>query len=435
MSNTPPIVSDPYQDGSELGSGGFGRVCECLRVADGTSFAKKILTDVSPQTVQRFRSEVRALSKLVHPRIVRVEYSSLETPPFYYVMPRYRTSLAVYHSYIHWRQEDISKIMRGLCEAMSYAHSQGILHRDLKPHNVLMNSVDDFVVSDFGLCRIEDPNVTQFTQTGDQMGTQGYSAPEQFVDAKRSDHRSDIFALGRIFLFLHTGLNVHQGADINSIPPQAAIIVNRCTQQNPERRFQSVAELMETMQSLEISSQSIAAPQRLEKLAAEIGAKEGATLEELNQLATYLVLSQGEETMLHDVVVALPAGTLGALYRVDPNATNIAIDRFAKVAIDTSWPFDYTDRIGSVCARLTREVESERIRGLMAGTAAVVGISHNRFAVLDVAKALLLSCTSNESALEAARILREANKDLYFMETTEIGRLNPIIAVIGGSNS
>lgn len=261
------------------------------------------------------------------------------------------------------------------------------------------------------------------------MGTPDYSAPEQFVDAKRADYRSDIFSLGRIFLFLHTGLHLHQGADINSIPPTAAIIVSRCTRANPDDRFQSVVELMDAMQSVENFAIAVDSPQQLERLTGEIVAKGAASVDEARELARYIILSEGDETILHNTIVELPPGVLNLLQAMDPRATEIALGKFSKVSIETSWPFSYTERIGNACARTIREVRVERIRGLMAATAFIVGIFHNRFAVIEQGQELLKSCVSNESALEAARLLREHRVNVGdSFESSELARLNPILA-------
>jgi eukaryotic-like serine/threonine-protein kinase len=108
-----------------------------------------------------------------------------------------------------------------------------------------MNSDDDVVVSDFGLGRFLKAVSTRKTPTGGRMGTEPYAAPEQWTDAKSADERADIFSLGRILYELHTAPLVSARQNTSKIDPAIALVIERCTAEEPKERFQTVTELKE----------------------------------------------------------------------------------------------------------------------------------------------------------------------------------------------
>jgi eukaryotic-like serine/threonine-protein kinase len=237
-------------DQSSIGSGGFGEVSTCLKDGQGQLFAKKKLHSGDSVAVERFIREVRILSVLDHPNIVRVVAKKLETAPYFYIMPLYSHSLASELSTVVGDERRIFPIFKAVLDGIEYAHSQGVIHRDLKPENILMNNDADIVVSDFGLGRIIDSKSTRKTQTGWKMGTPLYMPPEQLLDAKAADERSDIFSLGRILYELYSGPLTSAVQDTSSLPVAIALIIERCTQRDPDRRFQRVSDLKQAWMSL-----------------------------------------------------------------------------------------------------------------------------------------------------------------------------------------
>ena len=140
----------------KLGSGGFAEVWRVSRRTDNNLFAKKILIDESTEAIKRFHREVRIFSKLDHPRIVKVLDIHLDNKPYWYVMPLYKYSLFDKLSEVIQDKSAIFTIYTAIIEGMEYAHNQGVIHRDLKPGNILMNDFTDIAISDFGLGRALD---------------------------------------------------------------------------------------------------------------------------------------------------------------------------------------------------------------------------------------------------------------------------------------
>ncbi len=132
-------------------NGNFGDVWLCQREPDGQQFAKKVLKKSDPDSIEDFAREVRLLRSLSHPNIVQIVTMRLQKPPYWYIMPVYATTLEATLSSLHSDEARINKIFLAILDGMAYAHSEGVIHRDLKPGNILMNSDTDVVISDFGL--------------------------------------------------------------------------------------------------------------------------------------------------------------------------------------------------------------------------------------------------------------------------------------------
>ena len=165
--------------------------------------------------------------------------------------------------------------LKQACKGLDYAHRKGIVHRDVKPSNILLSDEGDIKILDMGLARICDSTfnqaMTQLTTTGQVMGTVEYMSPEQAEDTRQADQRSDIYSLGCTFYRLLTGKSPFTRDTVvktilahrtDSIPALNTGVpendsVNRLFQKmvakQPEDRFQTVSELMETIECIEQS--------------------------------------------------------------------------------------------------------------------------------------------------------------------------------------
>lgn len=202
---------------SELGSGGLGHVDEIEIVASaatsktiGSRWARKRLNahwNAHPDVRKRFEREISALKRMSHPNIVTFEGENLLGEERFYVMPVYSSTL---------RKLIASNSKRGdwrfaaehgaiLADALSYAHSEGFIHRDLKPDNILFNHQGPLIIADWGLgyfVHRESKVLVQLTRGG--MGTEYYCSLEQWNTGK-CDQRGDIYSLGMTLDELVTG--------------------------------------------------------------------------------------------------------------------------------------------------------------------------------------------------------------------------------------
>jgi len=343
-------------------------------------------------------------------------------------MPLYHQSLRQILPSLVGDRRRIAEIYSSVLEVMNYAHEQGVIHRDLKPENILLNDDEDLVVSDFGLGLDFDAGTTRLTYTGAQLGTYGYMAPEQFQDAKRTDNRTDIFSLGRILCELFTGVHPAAGYGPAGLPVGIAKIVERCTKIEPKDRFQAVEDLLSAFTIMEKSQRAASAPEELHKLLGDLITQGFATGEQTEEMAKLIAQSQEDAMLLHEFAIKVPGRAFEALHQGSPEVARLLVQQFTNISNSQSWSFEYTDQIGGACARLYDATEDAEIRAMLASAALEVGVTHNRFYVMDVAARLIQGAVDDKTALALAHALLPLKAELQdIVDRINVPRLNPIV--------
>ena len=378
-----------YRRLASRGGGGFGEVFVCQRDTDNETFAMKVLLpDQDDDTVKRFKREVRLLSSLDHPNVVKVVDMQLDTKRLSYVMPLYATSLDKELEGIAGDEGRIAKIFTSILDAVVYAHAEGVIHRDLKPGNILMNHDGDLVVSDFGLGRrLDSKSLLTTSKVG--IGTPLYTAPEQWTDLKNVDERTDVFSLGRILLVLYTGSQAPT-QDLSQLPDAIALVVNRCTQPDPARRFPSVVLLKKAFVSLADSGHPQGELQELLALRAQFSIPGDHVPEDLDRFILLLAKHHDkEEDLLHQTLMAVHADVIGVLLKTHFGVMKGFLDQFLTDAAGRSWGFSYTDKIAGQCKTIFEVTDDPEVRAALAVTVGIIGVGHNRWYVIGVARDLL----------------------------------------------
>lgn len=420
-----------FQDIETIGSGGFGEVKRCRRLDDGQLFAKKVLLENDQESQDRFRREVRILSKLDHPRIVKVIGSRLSQEPLWYVMPLYKRSLRDEFPAIVNDEGRIRTIFGAILEGVQYAHEQGIIHRDLKPHNVLLNSDEELVLSDFGLGRALDALTTRATVTGDRFGTPGYTAPEQAVDAKNADERSDIFALGRILYELYTGDNPSAVQDLTRVPPGVAAIIDRCTKTDPQKRFASVADLRRAFTNLLRASDRESDSALIKSLLSRAIAQGQLAAKEVVQLVHAVERCRNDIDLLHEVCVGLPETVVSQLWKENQFLTATIVNAFCEQIINQGWGFSYVDTLGDACVRIYRAIDNAEVRAAVVFAIVEVSVCHNRWKVMNQAAQLIMASRSPAEDLAVAERLVAIRMQLRRLrDYLNVGKLGPNVAAV-----
>lgn len=380
-----------YLDKSRIGQGGFAEVWSCLRKTDGAIFAKKMLfPTVSDQMVERFQQEVRILAKLDHPNIVKVIGSQLDITPYWYVMPLYQSSLRDELNRVIGSETRSQKIFGAILDGVEYAHKEGVIHRDLKAQNVMMNGDDDVVVTDFGIGRILDADGDRFTATGKGMGSRYYVSPEQSLDAKHVDFRSDIFSLGRMLYELHTERLNSAVQDLARLPANISPIVERCTQYHPKDRFQSVTELKDAWRAaIEVTSLDSGIGEA-KRLVSELVATPDlrAKVERLVQL---LAQNERNDDLLRDALMHVPTASVSLMFTVDAERCRKIIRQFVSHALSHSWGASYLDKIGTRCGNIYLAITDPPSRAELLYCNLIIGVRSKRYAVLEVLAQLFQS--------------------------------------------
>ena len=194
-----------------IGRGGMGFVFKARQLHLGREVALKLLPEklsTDPHFAERFTREARVLAKLTHPNIVMV-HDFGHAGGFFYLLMEYVEGLNLRQAMRmgKFSQAEALAIVPKICEALQYAHEEGVLHRDIKPENLLLDTRGRVKIADFGIAKIvsEEKGSLALTGTGASLGTPHYMAPEQFENPGQVDHRADIYSLGVVFYEMLTG--------------------------------------------------------------------------------------------------------------------------------------------------------------------------------------------------------------------------------------
>lgn len=260
------LVNNRYRIQSVVGMGGMAIVYRAIDVQNGGTVAIKVLKQeflADEQFRMRFENESRAVSILNHKNIVKV-YDVALNDDLYYIVMEYLNGITL-KQYIKqqgclgWRET--LYFLSQILDALKHAHAKGIVHRDIKPQNIMLLSDGSIKVTDFGIARFSSTNTN--TMTDKAIGSVHYISPEQ-VSADRIDQRSDIYSVGvTLYEMLTGGLPFDADNPVSvalmqlqldpppprqknpEIPEGLEEIILKCMAKNPDNRYSCVEELME----------------------------------------------------------------------------------------------------------------------------------------------------------------------------------------------
>ena len=269
-------LGDSYRIERELGGGGMSRVFEAEEVRLKRKVAIKVLSPELAQglSVERFEREIQTVAGLQQANIVPVLTAGDTDGLPYYTMPFVEgESLRAHLGRGPMSITDILGVMKDVSRALAYAHGRGVVHRDIKPDNVLLSG-GAAVVTDFGIAkaisaaRTSSGNAT-LTQIGTSIGTPAYMAPEQAAGDPNVDHRADIYSLGAMIYELLCGRAVFAGrtpqrmlaahmsevptpiAELRGdVPTALAELVMRCLEKEPGKRPQQATDIVRSLETI-----------------------------------------------------------------------------------------------------------------------------------------------------------------------------------------
>ncbi len=253
------VLSNRYEVMQLLGEGGMGAVYKARdRELDRFVALKLIRPDLaaSPAILARFKQELLLAHQVTHKNVIRI-YDLAESDGVKYITMEYIEGADLHRMLLNQGKltpVDAVEIMRQVCAALEAAHVVGVIHRDLKPQNIMQDKQGRILVMDFGLARSVQSE--GMTQTGALVGTMEYMSPEQAMGSEL-DQRSDLFALGLIFFELLTGKMPYKAdtalasllkrnqeraipaVDLDpAIPKDLSDIVAKCLERELPRRYQ-----------------------------------------------------------------------------------------------------------------------------------------------------------------------------------------------------
>ena len=259
----------------------MGAIYAARDPVSGAELAIKVLSagaGANSSQRTRFRREVAALQRLAHPNLVQIVDAGEEQGVPWLAMTRIQgETLAERIRYGPLDQDDALEIARQLCAALEVVHAAGLLHRDLKPDNVMLTEGSRVVLTDFGLAKdLEVAASVELSKTGVLIGTPGYWAPEQAAgESRSSDPRTDVYGVGATLYALLTGRPPVEAPSLTEaiiatlersparprklrpeLSPSLERILLRCLEKEPERRYASVVELQSALESVDLGPSS-----------------------------------------------------------------------------------------------------------------------------------------------------------------------------------
>lgn len=234
-----------------LAKGGMGAVYLARQISLDRLVAIKVLPPAwgaEAGYAQLFQKEARAMARLQHNQIVGVYDFGITAAGHFYLVMEYVQGQTL-HDLIRLRRLPLPRVQGlalQLCDAVAFAHEQGVLHRDIKPGNVLVSNLGEVKIADFGLARHAGAEVEE-----QSLGTPDYAAPELFVQGALVDHRADIYALGIVLQEMLTGVVPGRPreplSDHGTYDPAWEPLIAKATHDDPALRYHTVRELRETV--------------------------------------------------------------------------------------------------------------------------------------------------------------------------------------------
>ena len=251
-----------------VGKGGMADVYKGYDTQSGRSVAVKVFKREDEEMLRRFIREARLMASFRNEHLVPIydagQYQAEYDTRYYIVMPFMEGGTLR----ARIRQSPLSlteacRALKDIADALDYIHQQGIIHRDIKASNVLLDAQGRYYLSDFGVARISS-DATQLTTTGNVLGTVDYIAPELFEDNHRADARSDLYSLGVLLFEMVTGqlpfsaenqlvlvtMHMHMqppspSSIVQNISPQVERVIFKALEKKPESRYSSAVEFAE----------------------------------------------------------------------------------------------------------------------------------------------------------------------------------------------
>ena len=401
-----------YKRIESIGSGGFGTVFRARRRLDNLEVAMKVLDRTAYNVdVARFEREVRSQRSLNHPNIVHIIGQNLKANSPWYAMELADCSLRDILSGGAMSEEDTIDTFRQILAGVSHAHENGVIHRDLKPENVLIfrnKGANAAKIGDFGIARNEPHDTATLTGTSEHLGTLGYVAPEQWHSPHKADNRSDIYALG---ILLHEILSGEQpvpgmSVDVNRVDAKFQYIVQKCIEGKPEERFQSVEELRQQFELAIRPSEMLDAPADTVRSILEAYRSAGSTTqtELLSELTRTFETNVSDYELYSEYVPRLPDYIVSDLIEQLPNSFARIIENFDG-HVSGSLTFSYTDVVADFYESLFRFTDSLHLKRIILARLLAMGVSHNRWHVMNVTVELFEAIDEVPVAQIAAEVI------------------------------
>ncbi|MFZ5903225.1 MAG: serine/threonine protein kinase [Chloroflexota bacterium] len=340
MSNLVGQSLGRYHILEQLGEGGMAIVYKAYDTRLESEVAVKVIRterlapEILQRAMKRFEREAKSLAQLTHPNLVKVlDYGEYEGRPYLVMpfLPGGTLKRKLKGQPMPW--QEAARLLIPIARALDYAHKRNLIHRDVKPSNILITESGEPMLTDFGVAKIIDEEATvDLTGTSAAVGTPEYMAPEQ-ATSKNLDHRADIYALGIVFYEMVTGRRPFQADTplavlfkhaseplprptlfVSNLPDGVEKTLVKALAKLPEDRYQSMGEMVHAMESL---SSGVDAPVESEHKRPRTRIADIQTTFEQKELATIHKPSRSKPITLSSVNIDTERGHREKTWGVD----------------------------------------------------------------------------------------------------------------------
>lgn len=414
-------VISGYNILSMLGEGGMARVYEVEK--DGVKYAMKVCVPQGEDDVPRFKREYRMLSSIHHQNVITVfDEGEVDGVP-YYIMERGQSSLA---DLVNRKlsEDDKFKYVIQVCQGVEAIHSSGVIHRDLKPNNVI--ACDGILkVSDFGLGRFVQRDTISLTVTGSSMGSYGYAAPELNEGNgafKEGSPLLDVYALGGIIYYVFSNGARPDMINPRNVEADILSVVNKCREQDPGERFQSIQEVRVAIEAIEHSRHSYTSISEVLS-DTSLSEKERAN----HSLGIYIKSDTIREVL--DAYVMLRQGPWNAIKMARPDYAIVMANTVLKVFANDvcTWiQFNDVDIIAEMTTTLTTAALPDDVRVSLFKKALTYAVDYNRWPAMRTLYDKIITQWDAQTVKPYAQMIH-GNKDTFDALAETIGVSIPLV--------
>lgn len=369
----------------EIARGGFGRV-EQVRMPSGVQVARKTFSPAmaigSPAELQklktRFTREVRVQSSLASKSFIPILSSDLNAAEPSYLMPLADRNF--------FQQIELDKLsgtvpQNGLADilnALEELHQLGFVHRDLKPQNILLHE-GIWKLTDFGLVLPPSSGTTKLTSIDSNWGTAAYCAPEQAIDFRGATPAVDIYAFGCILHDIYSS-SPRVPYQRQSAPGAIGAVIEKCTEQRPEKRFKTIQALRGTLLTLLASAASITASPKAAEWANAIKSIGNWDLDRAYAFARFLSHASASEDK-YAVYSAMDEDAINLAFTLDEGLWKFVALQYCEWVEGTGFSFEYCDVLAKRL-ELVFQLGDLECKAAAVLAAATLAESHNRWYVM-----------------------------------------------------
>jgi eukaryotic-like serine/threonine-protein kinase len=412
-------IDGKYEIISKLGKGGMGEVFKVK--CDDKYFALKVCNDKHEDIIKRFKREVKIMASIEHANVIKVIDSNLDYTEPYFVMPLYKASMDEIIESNKDKQKLIISMLLIVCKGINAIHLSGVIHRDIKPKNILINNKNDLVISDLGLGKFTDSDSSILTSSNALLGTMGYIPPEFYEKngTQKANIPSDIFQLGKTIYNVFTNKNPAV-IEQDILPGGLLYIVTKSTEDKPEERYQSVGDLEDALNnyhlSLEPESNPINAFSNLINIAKDNLKQNIYVRSNIDEIIPSIIAFKDDPVVFFNQFNKIPVRLLEIVSSNFPShCTNLletycpTIEQYFK---NNRIDFADAELVAASMYAIHMNTNQTVIKIKTLKVTLFTSVYCNRFNAIDVFNKMLEGINDNEDAVAVVEMLKE-NKDDY----------------------